>query len=326
MTQEQIIPSINYVNDCLSLLKEKDYEGYRDKLYELAANKIVKAKDPECEKLRTQIHKMIDDLLQISYPSEVFIKNSSLHSEIATSLIHLSQLSYENFMALKKKNSCLDFTDMERYALMILKKDDNAIAKKISAFIEEVLVDEFQDTSLLQDEIIRLFAGSKCIFRVGDVKQSIYRFRQAKPQLMRDLIKDPNNTTFHLRYNYRSNEQIINFTNVLFERIMNERITINHYGDHDRVSAGSARQKSNGDARAELVLLETNNNERTKDGRPKAMKAGQAKYVKASWIAQKIITMMDEDPSLNYADFAVLTRSHDDQLALKTHFDRYHIP
>ena len=78
---------------------------------------------------------------------------------------------------------------MERFALEILEKNDGAVARILQNSLDEVMVDEFQDTSLLQNLIITRLARPGTVFRVGDVKQSIYRFRQAKPALMRGLME-----------------------------------------------------------------------------------------------------------------------------------------
>lgn len=326
MTSGMLNEAMNYVQDCLQLLAGHDYEGMRFKLHELAGVKIVKAKDPLLNEYRDLIFARIDQLLSICYPEEVFASRSERQSEIAALLVRAARLTSRHFDDLKKERSCLNFADMERYALNILQANDGTVARRINAGIDEILVDEFQDTSVLQDMIIRLVARDKLIFRVGDVKQSIYRFRQARPQLMRDLMADDRNKTFTLRYNYRSNEQIIRFTNVLFDRLLNIEGTRDSYLRDDHVTAGLDRQKTGSEARTELVLLEKPEAELTAKGSRRAMRSGEAKYIKSAWIASRIHEMMAEDPSLTYHDFAVLTRSHAEQLALRSQFDRFRIP
>ena len=326
ITPDMFIPLISCSNDCLQLLDEHDYEGFRAKLHDLAQVRIVKGKDEILNETRELIFSRIDSMLSVCYPEHIFAERSGRDAETASLLIELAKSVSEHFENLKKEYACLDFGDMERYALQILQANDGAAAKRISAGIEEILVDEFQDTSILQDTIIRMIAGDKLIFRVGDVKQSIYRFRQAKPQLMRDLISDNANVTFNLRHNYRSDEQIIRFTNVLFERLLNIGGIRDAYLEADHVSAGQERQKKSSDARVELVLIEKPDPEVTAKGKRKAMRSGEAKYMKSAWISSRIHQMMQDDPSLSWHDFAVLTRSHADQLALRSQFDRFRIP
>ena len=69
----------------------------------------------------------------------------------------------------------MDFDDMEHYALAILKANDHAVSKLCSSKYEEIMVDEFQDTNEIQNEIIDLLSNGNNVFRVGDVKQSIYK-------------------------------------------------------------------------------------------------------------------------------------------------------
>lgn len=326
ITPEMLIPVISFSNDCVRLLDEHDYEGFRAKLYDMAQVKIVKGKDDILNECRDLIFDRIDTMLSECYPEHVFAGHSGRDAEIASLLIDLSVSVSRHFEKLKKEYACLDFSDMERYALQILQANDGAAARRINAGIEEILVDEFQDTSILQDTIIRMIAGDKLIFRVGDVKQSIYRFRQAKPQLMRDLIADQANVTFNLRYNYRSAEQIIDFTNVLFERLLNISGIRDAYLEEDHVGAGLEHQKNASGAGVELILIEKPEPEVTAKGKRKAMHSAEAKYMKSAWISSRIHKMMQDDPSLSWHDFAVLTRSHADQLALRSQFDRFRIP
>ncbi|MBE6128282.1 MAG: hypothetical protein E7185_03300 [Erysipelotrichaceae bacterium] len=326
ITPEMLNALISYDNDCIRLLEEYDYECFRAKLHDMAQVKIVKGKDSRLNSCRDLIFARIDAMLACCYPQSVFAGRSQRQAEIASLLVDLCESVSQRFAELKKEYACLDFGDMERYALDILQAADGAAARRINSGIDEILVDEFQDTSTLQDTIIRTIAMDKRIFRVGDVKQSIYRFRQARPQLMRDLMKDGANYTLNLRYNYRSDEQIIRFTNLLFERLMNIEGTRDSYLDEDHVSAGLDTQKNTSDACVELALLEKPDAELTAKGEKKKMRMAEAKYIKSSWIASRILEMMRNDPDLAFHDFAVLTRSHADQIALRTQFDRYGIP
>ena len=75
----------------------------------------------------------------------------------------------------------MDFSDMERYAYDILCANNYTVAHILQDSFDEIMVDEFQDTSDLQNAIIDMISNGHNVFRVGDVKQSIFRFRQAKP-------------------------------------------------------------------------------------------------------------------------------------------------
>ena len=108
---------------------------------------------------------------------------------------------------------------MERYAYQILTSNNNMIANLLKDEFDEILVDEFQDTNEIQNEIVNLISKGNNTFRVGDVKQSIYRFRKAKPSIMRNLMNNSNYKLISLKNNYRSKENIVNFTNNTFSKL-----------------------------------------------------------------------------------------------------------
>jgi ATP-dependent helicase/nuclease subunit A len=171
-------------------------------------------------------------------------------------LSELTILTMRNFQNTKQENACMDFTDMEQYAWEILNRNDQEVAKLYRARLKEVMVDEFQDTSWLQNEIIRTVAAPGTIFRVGDVKQSIYRFRGAKPALMRGLADDPAMYRITLDHNYRSSSKIIEFSNLLFQRLMNIEGGEDVYGTEDIVSPGVPSQTPPDDPPIRMILLE----------------------------------------------------------------------
>jgi ATP-dependent helicase/nuclease subunit A len=93
--------------------------------------------------------------------------------------------------AKKSSLKVIEFDDMERLAYEILTHADYDVPSFYQSQYTDILVDEFQDTNDLQNQIITLISSGNNVFRVGDVKQSIYRFRGAKPQLMRSMVNDP---------------------------------------------------------------------------------------------------------------------------------------
>ena len=96
----------------------------------------------------------------------------------------------EKFYQKKREKNIMDFNDMEHLALKILVKKDEAgnvvkteVAKKYEEKFEEIAIDEYQDSNLVQEYILTSVSKGNNVFMVGDVKQSIYKFRQARPQL-----------------------------------------------------------------------------------------------------------------------------------------------
>lgn len=128
---------------------------------------------------------------------------------------------------------------MEHFALEILMKKEgediipSTAAKELSARYEEVMVDEYQDSNLVQEMITNLVSGwadgRKNIFMVGDVKQSIYRFRLARPELFMEKyhsysLEDAKEQRVDLYKNFRSRREVLSSVNYIFRQIMGEDI------------------------------------------------------------------------------------------------------
>lgn len=160
-------------------------------------------------------------------------------AHLAPRVRYLSQLTQDvivTFNKAKRERNLLDFTDYEHFALKIL-YDDNGrpsnIANVYRDKYEEILVDEYQDTNRVQEQIISSFkrgsASNGNLFMVGDVKQSIYKFRQADPSLFIEKYEAFNQTDhsgwrIDLSQNFRSRKEILNTTNYLFHHMMDREI------------------------------------------------------------------------------------------------------
>ena len=141
---------------------------------------------------------------------------------------------YKRFSDRKKEKNMLDFNDLEHFCLKILISEDengeivpSKVAEKFREFFDEVLVDEYQDSNNVQEAIINLVSRKNTenpnVFMVGDVKQSIYRFRQAKPELFLEKYNTYSkeegklNRVIQLYKNFRSREEVINGVNFIFK-------------------------------------------------------------------------------------------------------------
>lgn len=167
-----------------------------------------------------------------------------------------------NFRLLKHERNVVDFNDLEHLALKILTKIDydkdgkavvevTEIAKKYADYFEEILIDEYQDSNDVQENI--LFSVSRKgsnVFMVGDVKQSIYRFRQAKPALFMEKyrkftpVDDVNESMSEgrkilLNSNYRSRKEVLSGVNDVFRGIMQLKSGEMDYGDDESLKYAS---------------------------------------------------------------------------------------
>jgi len=190
---------------------------------------------------RDQYKKIISDLKKKIFKQsmEQNFEDVQLNITSINVLIELATRYYEDMKAAKKEKNIIDFNDMEHLALDILvrNEDDKLIysdvANRLSSFYEEILIDEYQDSNLLQDQILysiskgRIDASSNNMFMVGDVKQSIYKFRLARPELFIEKYNnysdmESSNQKIDLRKNFRSRNNILMSINDVFFHVMKE--------------------------------------------------------------------------------------------------------
>lgn len=155
------------------------------------------------------------------------VKNDLVYTKnnLITLLNIVSEFDIE-FKNLKSKYQILDFYDIEQLANQIL--NNNAIRESLQEKYKYIFIDEYQDTNDLQESIVKKITKGNNLFMVGDVKQSIYRFRNAEPQIFINkykLYKDfqTTNTLIELNKNFRSDIDILEFANTVFNNIMTEQ-------------------------------------------------------------------------------------------------------
>ncbi|MCL2077298.1 MAG: UvrD-helicase domain-containing protein [Oscillospiraceae bacterium] len=214
----------------------------------------------------------------------------------------LFRLYETEFKRLKTEANRIDFSDAEHYCLELMQNE--TIAEKIRAAFYEIIVDEFQDSNAVQYEIFKKISRQfKNLFFVGDVKQSIYRFRNADPRVFVGVTEDKANfKTLTLNKNFRSSPQVVNAVNNIFEKNMTKEIGGVDYNEDAKLVFG-AQNAGGKECEAELVIIET---EQEISG----------KSAEADYIAERINKMVSEKFQVadkdgkkrdcNYGDFAVL--------------------
>ena len=177
-------------------------------------------------------------------------------NEMHQLLVKLENLIYEfedRFTGKKKERNILDFSDVEHLALDILvaEKEDGThtrteVAKKYQNRFNEIAIDEYQDSNLVQEYILTSVSNGNNIFMVGDVKQSIYKFRQARPELFLDKYKkynlnESNNYGLKIQLfkNFRSRENILDLTNLIFKNIMSYELGEIDYTKEEYLNLGA---------------------------------------------------------------------------------------
>ena len=239
---------------------------------------------------------------------------AKLSAQIATlSAVALRAASL--YESAKAEQSGLTYADLERRTLRALSSPDAARAMRER--FEFVFVDEYQDTSDMQEALVRAIARDDNRFMVGDVKQSIYRFRLAEPRLFLEKYeaygRGEGGELLPLTRNFRSRRGILDFVNLVFERTMTGGDSEITYDALARLNPGDP-DAAEGDAPdVDIRLIDTEAEweapEDAGDDAEAALRELQAMEREGVLIAQAIRGMMAADSTLRYRDFAILTRS-----------------
>ena len=221
----------------------------------------------------------------------------------------------EIFRARKAELNCIDYNDLEHYTLQIL--DDPEAAQEIRSSFDYAMIDEYQDTNEIQETIIAKTAKPDCLFCVGDIKQSIYRFRDADPEIFAEryerYTEDPDSgKLIFLNTNFRTNSKIIDAVNFIFSRIFFRQTGGTDYYPNEKLNAASECSEN---IKAEIRILDLNDTALDEDDEDKS-KADHEGAMIASLIEELIssgITAADNSSQtqrkLTYSDIAVLSRS-----------------
>lgn len=171
-------------------------------------------------------------------------------------LITFTQEFKEAFLTTKLQRKMLDFNDLEHFALAIVQQPQ--VAAELRQHYSEIMVDEYQDTNRLQEAILSAIAQANNTFQVGDIKQSIYRFRQADPQLFAEKLKhypaQADSEVITLQENFRSQANVTNFINYLFAQLMSADLGDVDYRDEAELVAGAQYYPTDIAKEAELLV------------------------------------------------------------------------
>ena len=260
--------------------------------------------------------------------------------EILTKLEKIVLEFGEKFSKRKKEKNIVDFSDVEHFALKIL-LDENAqpteIAKKYQEKFEEIAIDEYQDSNLVQEYILTSISRGNNIFMVGDVKQSIYKFRQARPDLFlnkyknyktKENKKESDDLKIQLFKNFRSRSEVLDFSNFVFSNIMTEKLGELNYTTEEYLNIGANYEDTNQDLRTEIDIIdveepeeqESYNNDDIDESDEEEQEKVENIELEAKFVANRIKQLIDskfqiydakkqEKRDIKYKDIVILLRS-----------------
>ncbi len=269
---------IEPIENCLSILQTGDWNKCVDLIQNYQKPRTNKPKDTN-ESIAELVHKNIKDSiddfkklseLAIVNPDYINKYNSIVGSQTYV-LIELIKKFSELYSLAKKKINCLDFSDLEHYALKLLSNENSTEEKPVPSETalslqqryKYIFVDEYQDINFVQQRILQLLSPGGNILQVGDVKQSIYAFRGAEPKIFidqlrrasRELKNSPNGFRVDLNTNFRSSKGILDFVNKIFSRIMTESITGINYDEDAILKPATETEDDNNTSDKKIVEL-----------------------------------------------------------------------
>lgn len=325
---EKELKQLEELCDCNSL------EIFEGKLQGITFGRLSTKKDESVSPLkrelvkdiRAMVKKCLEDLNAKLFATslELSVKQGRECVQPICTLIDLVLAFDERIREKKKEKKIINFSDMEHYALDILLVHDedsvrpSQVAKEYREYFQEILIDEYQDSNLVQEYLLKAVSkeedGVFNRFMVGDVKQSIYKFRLARPELFLDKYyrydgEQGLKRRIDLSKNFRSREEVITTVNDIFAQIMSEEIGGIIYDDAAALHIGAIYPENKG-CESELLLVE-------KPGKDVDINAKEAE---AFMIAQKIKDMRatflvtdKESKELRpaeYRDMVILLRSN----------------
>lgn len=251
-------------------------------------------------------------------------------------LFYVTDLAQKLYSERKKRDGKLDFNDLIRFALELLK--DKNTAEEIKSSFDFIFVDEYQDTNFLQEELLNGISNGNNVYAVGDVKQAIYQFRYAEPGIFNERLRRystlAEGKSVYLNENYRSGKRILDFVNDVCSEIMTEGYCDIDYKGNLMTAGADYR----GDSSVEIYLSAYKERPASFIGvySVKEDCATEEEDEEGAFIASRIKSLVGKEKiyrpksgewkTTEYGDIAVLTRKAKDGLKVAAALERENIP
>lgn len=227
----------------------------------------------------------------------------------------------DQYLERKKQENAYEFSDIAHFAIAILEQEEGIRAAYQDRY-HEVMVDEYQDNNHIQERMLDLLSNGHNRFMVGDIKQSIYRFRQADPQIFQSKFEayqvDPSQgKLILLKENFRSQKEVLDATNAIFTRLMDQEVGQIRYDSTHSLVAGSPRQTiDQPHHQMEYLIYNTD----AADEEADHLTVGEVELV-----AKEIIRLVNEE-DVKFSEITLLVPSRTRNEAIVSTFEAHGIP
>lgn len=310
-----------------NLLNAKDYDEIR---YYCKIRMPSCKLDDEAKVYKDMIAQALKDINRLciytntAYAKEMYFSSRPYVEIIIEILLRLHQ----NVQQYKQKMEVFEFNDIAKMAISLV-QNNLEIREELKYSFKEILIDEYQDTSDLQETFISYIANHN-VYMVGDIKQSIYRFRNANPMIFKNKYdrykKGMDGYKIDLNKNFRSNAHVLNFINDLFDHIMDDQIGNANFKQEHRMNYGFYRY-DDGTQENKIQYLTYDNSEKL------YKKADIDMFIVLKDMQQKLKNkeqVYDKEQDCfrpcEYKDFAILIADSSQFLTIKMLLEYHHIP
>lgn len=232
----------------------------------------------------------------------------------------------EQYLQAKIQENAFEFSDIAHFAIQILEENPD-IRELYQDKYHEVMVDEYQDNNHTQERMLELLSNGHNRFMVGDIKQSIYRFRQADPQIFNQKFKDFQEHPEHgklilLKENFRSQSEVLDATNSVFTHLMDESVgEILYDGMHQLVAGSPAQKEAHPENKTQVLIYDTDDSsELASSPEEEQINPNEVKLV-----AKEIIRLHNEE-GVSFEDITLLVSSRTRNDGILQTFEHYGIP
>jgi len=307
---KQLSKPLSEIYSALQSIKFSKIYGYkRDVVSEELKSKVQSIRNTQCKE---RIQKLKSDFF-FKHPDDMGQDVRALNSLIKK-LSDVTLKFMQSYTEAKRERGLVDFNDLEHYCIEILYSgnpecpEPTKAAHELSAWFEEVMIDEYQDSNLVQELI--LTAVSRTRFMVGDVKQSIYKFRRANPYLFiekYDWYANPESDGMRvdLSMNFRSRADVLNAVNYFFSRIMTKEVGEIVYDNQAALRSGAVfpNEPNPGMYAAEFNLIEYVKHSKESEKNADELLADISKAsAEAEIVGQRILSYLSPDNPLMVSD------------------------
>lgn len=231
----------------------------------------------------------------------------------------------EAYRERKRQENAFEFADISHYTIEILENFPQ-VREAYQERFHEVMVDEYQDTNHIQERMLELLSNGHNRFMVGDIKQSIYRFRQADPQIFNEKFQryaqnPQEGKLILLKENFRSSSEVLSATNDAFARLMDQEVGEINYDSMHQLVFANTKLTPNPDNKAEFLLYDKDNS-----GQEEEESDADTKLTGEMRLVIKEILNLHQEKGVAFKEIALLTssRSRNDQILLA--LSEYGIP